>query len=185
LEIEDTTLVPAEGDTKAKGTGVKREIDVDTVIFCIGDKVDDNFGLPVKWNQFVKSSKPRFPVDGVSYEVMDPVSEAPIEGIFVAGWSREASHGLVGVARKDGESGAQVVSQYLHTLEPIEDPQAVLENVRQLLHKLNKPVISKADIQRLEAVEQAEAERRMLEEFKFSTNDEMLSAIGVTLPAAK
>jgi ferredoxin--NADP+ reductase len=169
-----------DGDTKAKGTGVKRVIDVDTVIFCIGDKVDDTFGLPVKWNQFVKSDKPRFPVDGISYEVMDPASGTLIEDIFVAGWAREASHGLVGVARKDGENGAQVVLQYLRTLKPVDDPQAVMENVRRLLQKLEKPVISKEAVQRLEAIEQAEAERRMLEEFKFATNEEMLAAIGVT-----
>jgi len=180
LEVEETTLIPVDGDTKAEGTGVKRVVDVDTVIFCIGDKVDDTFGLPVKRNQFVKSNKPQFPVDGVSFEVMDPVSEVPIEAIFVAGWAREASHGLVGVARKDGENGAQVVLQYLHTLKPTDDPQAVMENVRELLRKLGKPVISKEEIQRLEAIEQAEAERRMLEEFKFSTNEEMLAALGVT-----
>jgi hypothetical protein len=73
-----------------------------------------------------------------------------------------------------------VVLQYLHMLKPVDDPQAVMENVRQLLQKLDKPVITKGEIQRLEAIEQAEAERRMLEEFKFSTNEEMLAAIGVT-----
>jgi ferredoxin--NADP+ reductase len=180
LEVEETTLIPVDGDTKAKGTGVKRVVDVDTVIFCIGDKVDDTFGLPVKWNQFVKSTKPSFPIDGVSFEVMDPDSQSPIEGVFVAGWAREASHGLVGLARKDGESGAQAVLQYLQTLEPVAEPQVVLEKIRQLLQKLDKPVITKEDIQRLEAIEAAEAERQMLEEFKFSTNEEMLAAIGVT-----
>jgi ferredoxin--NADP+ reductase len=184
LEIEETQLVPVNGDTIAKGTGEKRVIDVDTVIFCIGDKVDETFGLPVKWNQFVKNPKPGFPVDGVSFEVMDPASETSIEGIFVAGWSREASHGLVGVARKDGESGAQALMHYLRSLEPAEDPQAVLENIQKWLQKLDKPVITKEDIQRLEAAEQVEAEHRMLEEFKFSTNEEMLAAIGVTLHTA-
>jgi ferredoxin--NADP+ reductase len=46
LEVEDNTLVPVDGDTKARGTGHKRVIDVDTVIFAIGDKVDTTFGLP-------------------------------------------------------------------------------------------------------------------------------------------
>lgn len=184
LEIEETNLVPANGDTIAKGTGVKRVIDVDTVVFCIGDKVDMTFGLPVKWNQFVKNPNPRYPASGISYEVMDPTTEQPIEGTFVAGWSREASHGLVGVARKDGESGAQAVMQYLQSLPPLENLQGVLENVNKIIGKLDKPVITKDDIQRLEAIEQAEAERRMLEEFKFATNEEMLAAIGITQNAA-
>ena len=67
VEVEETTLLPRNGDTKAKGTGVKRVLDVDTVIFCIGDRVDDTFGLPVQWNEFVKNENPRFPIEGISY----------------------------------------------------------------------------------------------------------------------
>jgi len=45
------------------------------------------------------------------------------------------------------------------------------------LSQLEKPVVSKKDWQRLEEVEQAEAEKRELEAFKFGTNEEMLAAI--------
>lgn len=65
LEVEENTLVRTNGDTKARGTGQKRLLDVETVIFAIGDKVDETFGLPVEWNEFVKNPNPRFPVDGI------------------------------------------------------------------------------------------------------------------------
>jgi len=184
LEVEENTLVPINGDTKAKGTGVKRTLDVDTVIFCIGDRVDETFGLPVQKNAFVKNPNPLYPVDGNSYEVFDPDTGQPIAGIFVAGWSREASSGLVGVARKDGENGAQAVLQYLRSVSPPTSVEEVLDNLAQLFRKIGKPIVTKQDIQRLEAVEQAEAERLMLEEFKFSTNEEMLAAMGLTLSPA-
>jgi ferredoxin--NADP+ reductase len=184
LEVEETTLVPVDGDTKAKGTGVKRILNVDTVIFCIGDKVDESFGLPVQRNEFVKNPNPNYPIEGISHEVMDPDTGKSIEGIFVSGWSRKASTGLVGIARKDGESGAQAVLQYLHTLSPAQNIESVMENVQRLLQKLDKPVITKEDIQRLEAAEQAEAERLLLEEFKFGSNDEMLAAMGLALHPA-
>ena len=100
LEVEDTTLISTGGDTQAKRLSTKRVIDVDTVIFCIGDRVDENFGLPVRKNEFVKNPNPRFPVDGISFEAYDPNLDRPIERVFVAGWSREASSGLVGIARK-------------------------------------------------------------------------------------
>jgi ferredoxin--NADP+ reductase len=93
LEVEDTTLVCAEGVVQAKRLGTKRILDVDTVIFCIGDKVDETFGLPVRRNAFVKNPSPRFPADGVSYEAYDPDLNLPIDRVFVAGWSREASRG--------------------------------------------------------------------------------------------
>jgi len=181
LEVEETTLVLREdGDTKAKGTGVKRLLEVDTVIFCIGDKVDESFGLPVKWNEFVKNPEPRFPAEGVTYEVYDPAAARLIPDVFVAGWSREASSGLVGVARKDGETGAKVVLQYLQALPAMTNVQAVQENFKLLLHKVTKPIVTKEDILRLEETERAEAERLMLEEFKFGTNEEMLAAMGLT-----
>lgn len=169
VEIEDNILVEANGDTKAKGTGNKRRLDVETVIFAIGDKVDESFGLPVEWNEFVKNPNPRFPIDGNSYET-------PFEDVFVGGWSRKASSGLVGVARKDGTNASKAVWQYLQTKQPTE-PQ--LDAVAAKLKGLGKPVVLKDNVKKLEAVELAEAQKRGLEAFKFDTNEEMLQAMGI------
>ncbi len=175
LEVEDNTLVADNGDTKAKGLGTRRVLDVDTVVFAIGDRVDETFGLPVKWNSFVKNPNPRFPVDGLSYEAADPDTGRWLEGVFVAGWSREASTGLVGAARKDGVHGAKAVAQYLSSLPPVYN--GTLEALSERLAHLGKPVVSKSDWQRLEEVERAEARKRGLSEFKFASNEEMLEAI--------
>jgi ferredoxin--NADP+ reductase len=177
LEVEDTTLELKNGDTKAKRLGSKRVLPVDTVIFCIGDRVDESFGLPVRWNEFVKNPEPSYPVDEMSYEAYDPAREQPLEGIFVAGWSREASSGLVGVARKDGENGAEAVLQFLEDLPPRENIYQDLEQFRSRLTQLRKRVVTKSDWQQLEAVERIQAERLGLEEFKFSSNEEMIEAI--------
>jgi ferredoxin--NADP+ reductase len=175
LQVEDTTLVAAGADTKARGLGTFRVIPGDTVVFAIGDRVDETFGLPVKWNSFVKNPEPRFPVGGLSYEAFDPGAGAVIPDVFVAGWSREASTGLVGAARKDGTQGAQAVLQYLRTLPPLGDTR--LEALRAKLAAQAKPAVAKEDWQRLEAVEKAEAAARGLLEFKFGSNEEMLAVI--------
>lgn len=177
LEVEDTTLIASNGTTKAKRLGSTRVLDVDTVIFCIGDRVDESFGLPIKWNEFIKNPTPRFPVNGLSYEAYDPDEEKPIEGVFVAGWSREASSGLVGVARKDGENGALAVIEYLQTLSPAENPEETLRNIRKRINHLDRRVIRKEDLQYLEMAEKAEAEKLQVEDFKFKSNSEMLRAI--------
>jgi ferredoxin/flavodoxin---NADP+ reductase len=177
LEVEDTNLVPKNGDTKAVSLGTHRVLEVDTVIFCIGDRVDDLFGLPVKWNEFVKNPNPLYPIDGLSYEAYDPNLSQPIQGVFVAGWSREASSGLVGVARKDGENGAQATLQYLSG-QPVFNGDAPLQRLMEVLQRTGKPVIRKPDVQRLEEFEHLEAERLGLEEFKLKTNEEMLKVIG-------
>lgn len=177
LEVEDTTLVLENGDVKAVGLGTRRVLDVDTVVFCIGDKVDERFGLSVKWNEFVKNPEPLYAMDGLSYEAYDLEAGSPVDGVFVAGWSREASRGLVGVARKDGENGAKALLQYLQTLPSAVEPEAVIEDAKRLLSRANKRLVTKADIVRLEAYEAKEAERLGLDECKLKTNEEMLKVI--------
>jgi len=168
VEIEDNILVRTNGDTKAKGTGNRRCLEVETVIFAIGDKVDDTFGLPVEWNEFVKNPNPRFPIDGNSYE-------ATAEDVFVGGWSRQASTGLVGLARKDGTNASKAVSKYLQTKQPLEPN---LEAVTARLKSLGKPVVMKEDVKRLDAIEVAEAQKLGVEEFKYNNNEDMLQAMG-------
>ena len=169
LEVEDNTLIEKDGKISAKGTGVKRTLDVDTVIFAIGDKVDEAFGLPTKWNEFVKNQEPRFPVEGISYESTE-------EGIFVGGWSRKASEGLVGYARRDGTNAGKAVFQYLQTKQVGE---ASAEALAEKLQSLHKPVILKDDIKRLEEVEVDEAQKRGVEEYKYASNEEMLQVMGL------
>ena len=169
VEIEDNKLVEANGDTKARGTGNKRRLDVETVVFAIGDKVDESFGLPTEWNEFVKSETPRFPIDGVSYET-------PMEDVFVGGWSRKASSGLVGIARKDGTNAAKAVWQYLQTKPPRGPMTDVLAGRMQSLHK---PIVLKEHIKKLEEAELAQAKQLGVEAFKYDSNEDMLKVMGL------
>ena len=182
LEVEDTTLVCVEGEVQAKRLGTRRILDVDTVIFCIGDKVDEPFGLPIRHNAFVKDPNPRFPIDGLSYEAFDPDVNRPIDRVFLAGWSREASSGLVGVARKDGENGARAVLEYLHTQPNLIDPAGILEDFRAKLARTDKPVIQKPDLKKLVEAQVKEAEKAGLPAYKYATNDEMLEIMGYKKP---
>ena len=177
LEIEDNALELKNGQVKARGTGNKRLLDVDTVIFAIGDKVDESFGLPVESSEFVKDPVPRFPLEGHSYEAFDPATSEPIADVFMGGWSRNASSGLVGLARKDGISAARVVQMYMDTLPGAHPDMAALAA---RMNALPKPVITIDELKKLEGVEEAEAAKRGLPEFKFTTNDEMLKAIQAT-----
>lgn len=177
LEVEDTELVLKNGATKARGLGTKPILDVDTVVFCIGDRVDDNFGLPIQWNAFVKNPEPQYPVDDVSFEAYDHEADVPIEGVFVAGWSREASSGLVGVARKDGERGAQATLTYLETLPAPSDPAQPVDLLRQTLDQSGKPYVTNEQVTRLDEFECAEAGQRGVEIYKLKTNQEMLDCL--------
>ena len=176
LEVDENTLVLKDGSVAARSLGSSHIMDVDTVIYAIGDRVDDSFGLPVKGSEYLKYPEPRFPIEGNSYEVYDPNDNCPAGGIFVAGWSRKASDGLVGVARRDGSMGSKAVLAYLKTQPPLE--QLSLDCVTERIAKIPKPVVTKVELARLEAVELEHARQLGLEEFKFGTNQEMFEAIG-------
>jgi ferredoxin--NADP+ reductase len=113
-------------------------------------------------------------MEGISYETYDPVREIAIDDVFVAGWSRRASTGLVGLARKDGTFGARAVLQYLQTLNPLIPDETALQA---RLKKLGKPVVTQSDIRKLAEIETEVARERGLEYFKFGTNEEMLEKI--------
>jgi ferredoxin--NADP+ reductase len=178
LEVENTTLECVEGEVQAKRLGTRRILEVDTVIFCIGDRVEEAFGLPIRHNAFVKNPNPHFPVEGLSFEAYDPDLGRPIGRVFLAGWSREASSGLVGVARKDGENGARAVLEYLHTQPSLVDPSSILEEFKAKLAKLDKPIIQKPDLKKLAEAQAIEAKRSGLPAYKYHTNDEMLEIMG-------
>ena len=181
LEVEDNILVVKDDEVKARPTGHKRTLDVEAVIFAIGDKIDDSFGLPIVPNGFAMNPSPRFPMDRTSYEAFDPDAGEPIQDVFVGGWARKASHGLVGYARKDGVNASKAVWQYLQTLQPTVPN---LAGVAEKMKSLSKPIITKENIQKLEAVEAEEARKTRLGRIKFATNEEMLQAMGLNVSAS-
>lgn len=175
--VEENELVAADDGIKARGLGRTHEIACDTIIFAIGDQVDAHFGLPVARGEFVKNPSPRFPVEAHSYEAYDPQTQQPLEGIFVAGWARQASTGLVGVARKDGTNAANAMAEYFKTRTLRGEIDRAGLQVR--LQSRGAMLIGQAELARLSAAEKLEAQKRGLPEFKFATNAEMLDAIGL------
>mgnify|MGYP000623484300 CR=1 FL=1 len=183
LEVDETSLMLREdGSVIAKPSGHKRLEHVDTVIFCIGDRVDESLGLPVKWNEYVLNPKPHFPIDGNSYEAFDPQTNAPMKGVFIAGWARKASEGLVGIARKDGENAAQAVLGFLNTLTPENNPQQSLSLLEKRLTSLSKPIMTYPFLLQLDQKEKQEAELRNTPFFAFESNEEMFAAVGLLKP---
>ncbi len=179
LEVDNTELVlQQDGTTRPRRLGTQYVLDVDTVIFCIGDKVSEHFGLPVQWNEFTKSPEPRYPVDGECYETYDPEVQAPIDGVFVVGWARKASEGQVGLARKDAYNCTEALMQYLAN-SPASTPSDPLVELEKALRQLDKPVVTKEEWRRLETIEEEKAQALGQEVFKFKSNADMLEAIGL------
>ncbi len=175
IVFEINRLVLENGQIIPKGTGQLESVKASTVIFSIGSQVDAGFGLPVAHGNFVTNPEPRYPVDGISYEVYNPDLCAQCEDIFVSGWARQASEGIVGLARKDAERGAKAVHQYLETLEPT-NPYKIEKDFNQTLFP-GISVVERDDLLKLRSVEKKMAIESGQVEFKFSSNEEMLEII--------
>jgi ferredoxin/flavodoxin---NADP+ reductase len=114
LEMEDNKLEPKGEDTAAVGLKQYYEFPCDSVVFAVGDKVDETVGLPYKGGVFVTNpNKTGNDPDDALFQAYDEATGRIVEGVFLAGWARKASEGLVGVAKRDGDWCAEVVSRYL------------------------------------------------------------------------
>jgi ferredoxin--NADP+ reductase len=169
IVTEANTLVDNQGTVKARGLGEYTDLQANNLIFAIGDAVDERLGLPYAKYEFIGAAEPRHPIEGVNYEVDGSSVGLPAQGIFIAGWSRQSSYGLVGLARKDGINGAEAVLKYL---------EGVKVNAVFSIPLINRPdVVGKSDVFKLIECEQAKAAQLGLENYKYKTNEEMLSAI--------
>ncbi|HTV05470.1 MAG TPA: FAD-dependent oxidoreductase [Acidobacteriaceae bacterium] len=175
LEVADNDLVlRPDGSTKPVLNGQKAVLDIDTLIFAIGDKHDEQLGLPMGPDGYATQSDPAHP-DVPQFKVWDPEHSCPLPGRFVAGWARRASTGLVGIARHDGELGAQQAIDYLQN-QPEGNTLSPGEILAALRSKGLRPV-TKPDLALLASAEQQESEKRHLNYFKYSDNQLMFQAI--------
>jgi ferredoxin--NADP+ reductase len=174
LVVTENLLVPKGEGTAAKATDQTAVLEVDTMIFAIGDRPDPKVGLPMGGEGYYTLSNPNNPKERV-FQVSDPATGAPLEGIFVVGWARKASEGLVGIARNDGEAGAAKVLEYLASA-PDKDG-ANLEKIRAMLESKGIRFVDKSDLECLGRAEAREAAKRGLPSFKWADDETMLSVI--------
>ena len=174
IEVAENDLVlNPDGSTKAVATNERTIIEADTLIFAIGDKHDPKIGLPM--GPYGYATQPDASSEVPHFEVWDTNAGCALPGRYVAGWARRASTGLVGIARHDGELGADQAVEFVknapesNTLGE-QEIQARLE-----AHGL-KPV-TKDDLALLGKAEAAEAAARNLSAFKYADNADMFNAI--------
>jgi ferredoxin--NADP+ reductase len=175
LTVVENILQQRDGSIACKATEQTFGLDVDTMIFAIGDVADPSLGLPYNRDAYVTNpTAGEDPKGAWAYELFDPKTGKVMEGMYAVGWARKASDGLVGIARHDAEVGAAHVLKFLETAGG-EGPAAV--KVREYLDSKGLRVIDKNDLESLGRVEENIAKERGLTWFKFDKDEDMLAAI--------
>lgn len=181
LELEETKLEPKGEDMAAVGLKQFYEFPCDSVVFAVGDRVDDTVGLPYKNGIFMTNpTKSGNDPDDSLFQAYDEASGKILEGVFLTGWARKASEGLVGIAKRDGEWCAEVVTRFLATQAPRPRGQieAMLVRLRSQLDERRTRAVRLDGLRALDTAEKAHAQKTdSIGEFKFPTNQEMLGVI--------
>jgi ferredoxin--NADP+ reductase len=179
LEMEDNRLDPKGEDTVAVGLKQYYEFPCDSVVFAVGDKVDETVGLPYKNSMFITNpNKTGNDPDDSLFQAYDETVGKIMDGVFLAGWARKASEGLVGVAKRDGDWCAEVVERYLATKSSGGNVRAVLDQLHSLLKKRQSCPVDVSGLRALEVAERSFTEKAdCIGEFKFTVNQDMLACI--------
>jgi ferredoxin/flavodoxin---NADP+ reductase len=179
LEMEDNKLEPKGEDTAAVGLKQFYEFPCDSVVFAVGDKVDETVGLPYKGGVYVTNpNKTGNDPDDALFQAYDEASGKIVEGVFLAGWARKASEGLVGVAKRDGDWCAEVVTRYLASKSAGSSAKSVLDKLHALLKERKSRPVDVKGLRLLETSEKAyKGATDCIGEFKYVTNQEMLGLI--------
>ena len=175
VEFIENTLIKENHHTRSISTSLKTIFEADTAILAVGSSVDGDIGLPVKKHEFNISPYPDYPQEGISYEIIDPEKHKNAPGVFVAGWSRLASYGLVGISGKDGVKGAQAALDYVRDHGKLVNWERIAEGIRDS----KEDIIDQSKINELLSIEAEIAYQKGIADYKFSTNQEMLAAIGI------
>jgi ferredoxin/flavodoxin---NADP+ reductase len=181
LEMEDNKLDPKGEDTVAVGLKQYYEFPCDSVVFAVGDKVDETVGLPYKSGLFVTNpNKTGNDPDDALFQAYDETAGKIVDGVFLAGWARKASEGLVGIAKRDGDWCAEVVNKYLSTKTSgnHSDIKVVLDKLKTILNDRKSHPVNVKGLRALEAAEQAhKSATDCIGEFKYASNREMIGLI--------
>ena len=181
LEMEENKLEPKGEDTAAVGLKQYYEFPCDSVVFAVGDKVDETVGLPHKNGVFVTNpNKTNNDPDDALFQAYDEAAGRVVDGVFLAGWARKASEGLVGVAKRDGEWCAEVVARYLVTKAPLSRAtvDGIISKLQTTLKDRNGHPVNAKGLKILEAAEQAhKSQTECIGTFKYVSNREMLGLI--------
>ncbi len=179
IVAENDLVLKSDGATSARVTDATAALDVDTVLFAIGDLHDAQIGLPMGPEGYATRPAATEPntasPNAASYEVWDPAAATVRPGQFVVGWARKASTGLAGLARHDGELGARRAIEFL---KDAPDPNTLSESeIRARLIAKGLRIAEKQDLALLAKAEERRGPVSQPSSFHFSREEEIFNAI--------
>lgn len=159
------------GDVRAVPSGERRHLDVGLVFRSVGYRGVPMAGLPFDERRGVIPNHLGRVTDA-------PESQAPLAGLYVAGWIKRGPQGVIGTNKA---CAAETVTQLLadHAAGALRPVPGSAEGIDELLASRGVRVTDWAAWQRLDTVEQGRGAPAGRPREKFVSVEEMLGVIGV------
>jgi ferredoxin--NADP+ reductase len=172
--VRNRLVANAEGALSAMATGELEELEVGLVFRSVGYRGVALPGVPFhdKWG-VILNDKGR---------VLDPETKQPLTGLYASGWIKRGPSGVIGTNKPDSVETVTAMLEDLaqgahwHPTQP--HPQAVTS----LVQARQPSFVTYPDWRRLDALEIANGRAAGRPRLKFTSVDEMMAALGRTVP---
>jgi ferredoxin--NADP+ reductase len=168
--VRNRLVASGSGAISAEPAGEFEELEVGLVFRSVGYR-----GVPVPGVPF---DERRGVIPNDKGRVIDPESNRPVAGLYVAGWIKRGPSGVIGTNKPDStETVASMMADvqqgsYFHPPEPDAGALETLVVTRQPF------AVTYADWRRLDALECSNGEACGRPRLKFTSIEEMLAALG-------
>jgi ferredoxin/flavodoxin---NADP+ reductase len=169
LRVERNRLVEdGQGGFSARGTGVFEEIPSQLVFRSVGYKGRPLAGVPFDDQQGI--------IPHQEGRVIDPLTNAPLQRVYVAGWIKRGPSGVIGTNRPDAVATVRVMLADAEGGSRGDTVSSNPDGVLALLARKHIRTVTFEEWARIDTIERASGERRGKPREKFTTVAELMTA---------
>lgn len=170
LKIERNELYQTEeGTQRPRGTGEFERLPVEIVLRAVGYNGVALAGVPFDAKRGVIPNR-----EG---RVIDPDSRHPVSGEYVVGWAKRGPTGVIGTNKTDAAETVRHMLEDVPVIAPVDEEESDPAAAEAFIRKQQPDVVTFADWNVLNALEEAAGKARNRPRVKFVRIDEMMAKI--------
>ncbi len=169
MRLVRNALVADKGRLQPQATAHTEDLPVDAVFRSVGYRGVPIDGLPFheRWGV----------IPNEAGRVVDSESSTPVRGMYVSGWIKRGPSGVIGTNKKDGAETAALMLEDARASAVLGPTQPDVAACDAWVRSRQPQVVTYNDWSRLDALEQSRGEGCGRPRVKFTTRDEVWSAL--------
>jgi ferredoxin--NADP+ reductase len=168
--VRNELYVSDDGSLRPRHTDRFEEIDVDMVFRSVGYRGVPLAGLPFhdRWGI----------IPNEAGRIIDPDTNEPVRGMYVAGWIKRGPSGIIGTNKPDAGETVDRMMEDVAAGALLNPSSADPDSVDRLVRSAQPDVLSWEDWKKIREIEEANGNEQGRPRVKLTTVREMLAALG-------